>query len=84
VEEALMDAKDHPVISVLGDQKRFMVPIYQRQYAWGEDRWSDFWDDLVAKAEESLEGRPKFQHYMGALRLAQMLYGWGDTPRPSS
>jgi uncharacterized protein with ParB-like and HNH nuclease domain len=65
-----MDAKDHPVISVLGDQKRFMVPIYQRQYAWGEDRWSDFWDDLVAKAEESLEGRPKFQHYMGALIIA--------------
>ena len=78
-----MDAKDHPVISVLGDQKRFMVPIYQRQYAWGVDRWSDFWDDLVAKAEEPLEARPKFQHYMGALIIAPGADGYtvGATPR---
>ncbi len=31
-----MDAKDHPVISVLGDQRRFVVPIYQRHYSWGK------------------------------------------------
>lgn len=78
-----MDAKDHPVISVLGDQKRFMVPIYQRQYAWGDDRWNDFWNDVVAKAEEALEQRPKFQHYMGALIIAPGVDGYtvGITPR---
>jgi hypothetical protein len=78
-----MDAKDHPVISVLSDQKRFMVPIYQRQYAWGEDRWNDFWDDVVAKAEETLEGEPKFKHYMGALIIAPGADGYtvGKTPR---
>lgn len=78
-----MDAKDHPVISVLGDQKRFMVPIYQRQYAWTEDRWSDFWDDVVAKAEETFETKPKFQHYMGALIIAPGADGYtvGTTPR---
>jgi hypothetical protein len=78
-----MDAKDHPVISVLTDQKRFMVPIYQRQYAWGENRWSDFWQDVVAKAEEALEGKPKFQHYMGALIIAPGADGYvvGTTPR---
>jgi uncharacterized protein with ParB-like and HNH nuclease domain len=78
-----MDAKDHPVISVLNDQKRFMVPIYQRQYAWGIERWMDFWNDVVAKAEETLESKPRFQHYMGALIIAPGADGYvvGTTPR---
>lgn len=78
-----MDAKDHPVISVLGDQRRFIVPIYQRQYSWGEARLKPFWDDVVAKAEEALEGKPKFSHYMGALILAPGGDGFtiGTTPQ---
>jgi len=78
-----MDAKDHPVISVLGDQRRFMVPIYQRRYGWGEARLAPFWDDVVAKAEEALEGKPRFSHYMGALILAPSGDGFtiGATPR---
>ncbi|WP_332639955.1 DUF262 domain-containing protein [Brevundimonas sp.] len=78
-----MDTKDHPVIAVLGDQRRFVVPIFQRQYAWGEDRLGPFWDDVVAKAEEALEGKPKFSHYMGALILAPGGDGFtiGATPR---
>lgn len=78
-----MDAKDHLVISVLGDQRRFVVPIYQRQYSWREQRLEPFWDDVVAKAEEALEGKPKFSHYMGALILAPGGDGFtiGATPR---
>lgn len=55
---------------VLQDSRRFTVPIYQRQYAWKEDRLQPLWDDLVSKSDELLEGPPKFQHYMGALILA--------------
>ncbi len=78
-----MDAKDHPVISVLGNQRRFVVPIYQRQYQWGETRLQPFWEDVVAKADESLSGKPKFSHYMGALILAPGGDGFtiGATPR---
>lgn len=78
-----MDTKDHPVISVLGDQRRFVVPIFQRQYAWGETRLGALWDDVVAKAEETLEGKPKFSHYMGALILAPGGDGFtiGTTPK---
>jgi uncharacterized protein with ParB-like and HNH nuclease domain len=78
-----MDAKDHPVISVLGDQRRFVVPIFQRQYSWGEERLAPFWDDVVAKAEEALQGKLKFSHYMGALILAPGGDGFviGMTPR---
>ena len=78
-----MDAKDHPVISVLGDQRRFMVPIYQRHYSWGQARLAPFWDDVVAKAEQALEGKPRFSHYMGALILAPGGDGFtiGATPQ---
>ncbi|MBV8096929.1 MAG: DUF262 domain-containing protein, partial [Acetobacteraceae bacterium] len=78
-----MDTKDHPVISILGDQKRFVVPIYQRRYSWRDDRLAAFWEDVVAKAEEALEGSPKFSHYMGALILAPGANGYtiGATPR---
>ncbi len=55
---------------VIQDSRRFTVPIYQRQFAWREDRLLPFWDDLVSKADELMEGPPKFQHYMGALILA--------------
>ena len=65
-----MDTKDHPVIVVLGDQRQLVVPIFQRQYAWGENRLQAFWEDVVAKAEETAQGKPKFNHYMGALILA--------------
>lgn len=78
-----MDAKDHAVISVLSDQRRFMVPIFQRQYSWREPRLRPFWEDVLAKAEETLEGPPKFKHYMGALILAPGGQGYvvGVTPR---
>ena len=77
-----MDTKDHHVISILGNQKRFVVPIYQRRYSWREDRLQAFWEDVVAKAEEALEGTPKFSHYMGALILAPGANGYtiGATP----
>ncbi|WP_043345105.1 DUF262 domain-containing protein [Belnapia moabensis] len=78
-----MDAKDHHLIAILGDQKRFVVPIYQRQYSWQENRLEPFWDDVVAKAEEALKGKPRFSHYMGALILAPGADGYtiGATPR---
>ena len=57
-----MDAKDHPVISVLRDQRRFVVPIYQRQYSWREERLGPFWDDVAAKAEQARQGKERCLH----------------------
>ena len=65
-----MDADDHPVESILAEGRRFMVPLYQRKYQWGDRRLIPFWEDVEAKASEILEGESKFQHYMGALILA--------------
>lgn len=76
-----MDVKDHPVITVLGETRCYIVPIYQRQYAWEDKLLKQFWEDVAAKAGESLQtGKPKFQHYMGALILAPGTTAVGKTP----
>jgi hypothetical protein len=82
-----VDAREFKVTDVLSRNERFVVPLYQRQYQWHdhknyEGRTSAFWLDVVAKAEEVLEGQAKFDHYMGALLLAPeaMPRAFGATP----
>lgn len=70
-----MDADDHPVEVVLKEARRFMVPLYQRKYQWGDERLEPFWEDVAAKAAEVLEGEGKFEHYMGALILSPVDQG---------
>jgi uncharacterized protein with ParB-like and HNH nuclease domain len=72
-----MEAQDYIVNEVLQDGRRFMVPIYQRQYQWGKKRLDPFWNDVVAKADEVLRNESRFVHYMGALILAPT----GDSDR---
>ena len=53
---------------VLKDPKRFVVPIYQRTYAWkAKPQLETFFDQVEAKAEERLNGNGCFPHYMGAV-----------------
>lgn len=78
-----MQADDFPVETILAEGRRFMVPLYQRKYQWGDERLVPFWEDVEAKAAEVLEGSNKFQHYMGALILAPLSEATqiGVTPR---
>ena len=69
-----MDADEFKVQDILGRNERFIVPLYQRQYQWHDsrdgNRTSAFWQDVAAKAGDVLDGRARFEHYMGALLLA--------------
>ena len=69
-----MDAEEIKVDQVLDGNERFVVPLYQRQYQWHDDwdgaRTNGFWQDVAAKAADVLDGRARFEHYMGALLLA--------------
>ena len=77
-----METDDHRVEEVLRETRRFMVPLYQRKFQWGDARLQPFWDDVSAKAAEVLEGQSKFEHYMGALILSPVNQGSqiGRTP----
>lgn len=70
-----MDVDDHKVEAVLKEDRRFMVPLYQRKYQWAEHRLLPFWEDVQAKAVEVLNGDSKFEHYMGALIIAPVDIG---------
>jgi len=50
---------------VLSNGKRYVVPMFQRDYAWDETEWADLWSDIVAIAQEG-EGA---HHFLGALVL---------------
>jgi uncharacterized protein with ParB-like and HNH nuclease domain len=54
---------------VLTENHRFVVPIYQRTYAWTEKRQlNPLFEQIEAKAEERLaKGKVEFPHYMGSL-----------------
>ena len=63
-----MKADPFQIGDVLKNPKRFVVPIYQRTYAWKiQPHLETFFDQVEAKAEERLESNGGFPHYMGAL-----------------
>ena len=49
-------------LELIGNGKTYRVPAYQRDYAWTEEKWEDFWNDVLDLRQRS-DGR----HYMGAL-----------------
>ena len=49
-------------LELIGNGKTYRVPPYQRDYAWKEEAWEDFWNDILDLRRQT-EGR----HYMGAL-----------------
>ncbi len=50
---------------VLGNGKRYTVPMFQRDYAWDETEWSDLWGDILAIAQDGENAH----HFLGALVL---------------
>lgn len=50
---------------VLSNGKRYVVPMFQRDYAWEESEWSELWNDLLAVGNASEEAH----HFLGALVL---------------
>ena len=63
-----MKADPFQIGDVLKNARRFVVPIYQRTYAWKiKPHLETFFDQVEAKAEERLQGGSHFPHYMGAL-----------------
>jgi uncharacterized protein with ParB-like and HNH nuclease domain len=60
-----MDADEYRNEAVLKEDRRFMVPLYQRKYQWAEHRLLPFWEDVSQRRLRS-EGNEKFHHYMGA------------------
>jgi Protein of unknown function DUF262/Protein of unknown function (DUF1524) len=77
--ERKLKADPFQIGDVLKNPKRFIVPIYQRTYAWEiKPHLETFFDQVEAKAKERLKGDGKFPHYMGAvLVIPRGAYSFG-------
>lgn len=49
--------------SIISNNRRFIVPKFQRDYSWDTEQWDDLWQDIETMLEDHDE------HYMGYLVL---------------
>ena len=68
-----MDVHKTPLLSVFDAKLRLEVPLFQRQYVWGEEQqWQPLWEDIERKFIEALEGsKDTPNHFLGAMVLDQ-------------
>jgi uncharacterized protein with ParB-like and HNH nuclease domain len=60
----LLDTRTASFGDLLGNGKRYQVPLFQRDYSWTEENWEDLWQDIWG-----LYQKPNTSHYMGAIVL---------------
>jgi hypothetical protein len=69
-----LHAKDWKLNDVLQERQQWVIPVYQRHYAWEtrEDKQiPTLWDDLRDRAEEKLDGEDVKPHFVGAIIYSQ-------------
>ncbi len=64
-----MQATETTLQELLGGQKQYQVPLYQRTYSWGTRQLSQLWDDILALTADYDAGR-NGSHFIGSLVLA--------------
>lgn len=54
-------------------ERRYVVPLYQRAYVWGQHgQWEPLWEDIERQAEACLDPdtqNPRRSHFLGAIVL---------------
>lgn len=61
-----MDASARRIMGLIGEMNvRFVVPVYQRPYSWGEEQCVQLWDDILAC------GRRRVPHFTGSIVTIQ-------------
>lgn len=48
---------------LIGNNRKYIVPRFQRDYSWEEQQWDDLWQDILSMMNETSD------HYMGYLVL---------------
>ncbi|EKO3552157.1 DUF262 domain-containing HNH endonuclease family protein [Vibrio fluvialis] len=60
----LIEPKNENFNELIGGSSKYLVPRFQRDYAWDIEQWEDLWNDINALDEEGF-------HYMGYIVLQQ-------------
>ncbi|SFN48854.1 6-O-methylguanine DNA methyltransferase, DNA binding domain [Pseudonocardia ammonioxydans] len=65
-----MQAKEMTLKPILEGEKQYLVPLYQRTYAWQKPQLERLWADVVAQAEALGDDPNSPGHFVGSLVLA--------------
>lgn len=50
----------HLVRLFSSESEQFIIPVYQRQYMWGNEQWSDLWNDIANLDKDD-------DHFLGSI-----------------
>lgn len=68
-----MDAGTLSIRTIFGQDRRHIVPLFQRPYVWErEQQWEPLWEDVCTVAERLLRDNSPRPHFLGAIVLDQM------------
>lgn len=62
----LMTPSTTSLSGLLGNGLTYKVPVFQRDYSWKEDNWTDLWEDIKILLNTGKD------HYMGAVVLQKV------------
>lgn len=73
-----MDAHPNSVADVFSGQKQYVIPVFQRTYEWGQDKWEIFWQDLRSISEETDQN---ISHFIGPMVVITNVVVPYDVPK---
>ena len=65
-----MHAQDHTLNEVLKERQQWVIPVYQRHYAWeisSDKQLPKLWTDMRERAMEVLDNKKPSPHFVGAI-----------------
>ena len=65
-----MHAKEQTLKQLLEGEKQYVVPLYQRTFAWQRPQLQQLWDDLMLQADALAAEADSPGHFLGSLVLA--------------
>jgi alkylated DNA nucleotide flippase Atl1 len=63
-----LDVNEATLRVILEGSKQYLVPLYQRPYAWKQNNWTKIWEDLTGLALDR-RIQPESSHFTGTLVL---------------
>lgn len=68
-----MDTGLMSIRKIFSQQRRHLVPLYQRPYVWKQsEQWEPLWDDIKDLSERILKTEDPRPHFLGAIVLDQV------------
>lgn len=61
------------IIELFDGKKRYLIPLFQRQYVWRQDlQLTRIWEDVKLKVEQRMANRRTLPHFLGAIVIFQV------------